>query len=74
MRAFSFFGADMEVLMVLIKVQYDAYNRQFKVLDRDLMHLLDDGETYVLIADVSIEDFNVTDAEAVPIQVEAAPV
>lgn len=60
--------------MVLIKVQYDAYNRQFKVLDRDLMHLLDDGETYVLIADVSIEDFNVTDAEAVPIQVEAAPV
>jgi hypothetical protein len=64
----------MEVLMVLIKVQYDAYNRQFKVLDRDLMHLLDDGETYVLIADVSIEDVNVTDAETVPIQVEAAPV
>ena len=60
--------------MVLIKVQYDAYNRQFKVLDRDLMHLLDDGETYVLIADVSIEDVNVTDAETVPIQVEAAPV
>lgn len=60
--------------MVLIKVQYDAYNRQFKVLDRDLMHLLDDGETYVLIADVSIEDIKVTDAEEVPIQVEAAPV
>jgi len=74
LRTFSFFGADMEVLMVLIKVQYDAYNRQFKVLDRDLMHLLDDGETYVLIADVSIEDIKVTDAEEVPIQVEAAPV
>ena len=74
LRTFSFFGTDMEVLMVLIKVQYDAYNRQFKVLDRDLMHLLDDGETYVLIADVSIEDIKVTDAEEVPIQVEAAPV
>ena len=60
--------------MVLIKVQYDAYNRQFKVLDRDLMHLLDDGETYVLIADVSIEDIKGTDGEPVPVQLEAAAV
>jgi hypothetical protein len=42
--------------MVLIKVQYDGYNRQFKLLDRELAHVLDDGETYVLIADVSVED------------------
>jgi hypothetical protein len=46
----------MEVHMVLIKVQYDAYNRQFKLLDRELAHVLDDGETYMLIADVSLED------------------
>ena len=42
--------------MVLIKVQYDAYNRQFRLLDRELARILDDGETYTLIADVSIKD------------------
>ncbi len=42
--------------MVLVKVQYDAYNRQFKPLDREFLPLLEDGETYMLIADVSIED------------------
>ena len=46
--------------MVLIKVQYDAYNRQFKLLDSELSHVLDDGETYVLIADVTFEDVKVT--------------
>jgi hypothetical protein len=43
--------------MVLIKVQYDAYNRDFKIIDRELAHKLEDGETYALIADVSVEDF-----------------
>jgi hypothetical protein len=42
--------------VVLIKVQWDAYNRQFKLLDRELAHTLEDGETYMLIADVSIRD------------------
>jgi hypothetical protein len=42
--------------MVLIKVQYDAYNRQFRLLSGDLRHSLEDGETYVLIADVSAQD------------------
>ena len=46
--------------MVLIKVQYDAYNRQFKLLDKDLLASLEDGETYVLIADVSVEDLRQT--------------
>ena len=46
--------------MVLIKVQYDAYNRQFKLLDRDLVNALSDGETYMLIADVSVEDLKPT--------------
>ncbi len=56
--------------MVLIKVQYDAYNRQFKLLDRDLAHALDDGETYVLVADVSIEDLKPTDDIKIPADVE----
>jgi hypothetical protein len=42
--------------MVLIRVEYDAYNRKFKLLDRELAHALDDGETYVLVADVSVKD------------------
>jgi hypothetical protein len=45
-----------DVLMVLIKVQYDAYNRQFKLLERELAHLLEDGEAYMLIADISLKD------------------
>jgi hypothetical protein len=52
--------------MVLIKVQYDAYNRQFKVLDRELAHLLEDGETYVLLADVSLEDLKPTGDAEIP--------
>ena len=42
--------------MALIKVQWDAYNRQFKLLDRELARTLEDGETYMLIADVSVRD------------------
>jgi hypothetical protein len=42
--------------MVLIKVQYDGYNRQFKLLDRELVHALVDGEIYMVLADVALED------------------
>lgn len=42
--------------MVLIKVQYDAYNRQFKLCDRQLANTLIDGETYLLVADLSVDD------------------
>jgi hypothetical protein len=42
--------------MVLIKVQWDAYNRQFRLIDRELAPALEDGETYMLIADVSVGD------------------
>ena len=53
--------------MVLIKVRYDAYNRQFKLMDRELAHKLEDGETYVLIADVSVADLKPTnEAEVLP--------
>jgi len=42
--------------MVLIKVRYDAYNRQFKLVDRESAQVLEDGETYVVLADVSVGD------------------
>ena len=44
--------------MVLIRVQYDAYNRQFKLLDTQLSKVLEDGETY-LIMDFGTSDFEV---------------
>ena len=52
--------------MVLIKVRYDAYNRQFKLVDRELAHLLEDGETYVVMADVSVADLEPSDAGVLP--------
>lgn len=37
--------------MILIRVQYDAYNRRFDLLDKKLASLLEDGEAYLLIVD-----------------------
>ena len=42
--------------MVLIKVRYDAYNRQFRLVDRELTSALEDGEMYVVMADISVRD------------------
>jgi hypothetical protein len=43
--------------MTTIRVQYDAYNRQFKLLDRGGANL-QDGETYVVL------DTNAFDVES----------
>jgi len=56
--------------MVLIKVQYDAYNRQFKLLDRELAHTLVDGESYLLIADLSSEERSPAGSELAPVEIE----
>ena len=48
--------------MRYVKVQYDAYNRQFKVADGELSGKLDDGGIY-LVADFSREDSILTDLE-----------
>jgi hypothetical protein len=42
--------------MRYVKVQYDAYNREFKMADPDLATELEDGGLY-LVADFSEEDF-----------------
>jgi hypothetical protein len=56
--------------VVLIKVQYDAYNRQFKLLDGQLAHALEDGENYLLIADLSGEDLSLPHGIPMPAAVE----
>lgn len=48
--------------MTLIRVHYDAYNRQFKLLDKHLASGLQDGETY-LIVDFSTSDFELQATE-----------
>ena len=42
--------------MFLLKVQYDGYNKQFKLVESQEGHMLDDGEIYTLIADATTED------------------
>ena len=58
--------------MVLIRVQYDAYNKRFTVLNGEVTSSLEDGETYMLIADLSIKDL--TANESGEIQSELIPV
>jgi hypothetical protein len=58
--------------MVLIRVQYDAYNRQFKLLDQELAYALADGESYLLIADTSPGERLLTESELAPAGVEHA--
>ena len=73
LRAFFFVHKKVrDVSMVLIKVQYDAYNRHLKILDRELARKLEDGETYILIADVSIKDLELK--QYAEIQSELIPV
>jgi hypothetical protein len=57
--------------MVLIRVQYDAYNRHFTVVDQESSRTLVDGEIYVLVADVSVKDLELRPVE---IQAEVVPV
>jgi len=56
--------------MMVLRVQYDAYNRQFKLLDRDLAQKLADGETYLLIVDMPIEEAGYAADEETPVEVE----
>jgi hypothetical protein len=37
--------------MILIRVKYDTYNRQFVLVDREMARSLEDGETYMLVAE-----------------------
>ncbi len=42
--------------MIYVKVQYDAYNRTFKLVDRDLGRLLEDYALYDLALPFILED------------------
>ena len=40
--------------MIRIRVEYDAYNRQFKLLDRELGSMLNDGAVYQVSVPMTI--------------------
>jgi hypothetical protein len=42
--------------MIRIKVEYDAYNRTFKLVDREIASALIDGEVYELEVPLNIGD------------------
>jgi hypothetical protein len=42
--------------MVRIKVEYDAYNRSFKLVDRELASALEEGGIYELEVPVAVGD------------------
>ena len=46
--------------MRFVRVQYDAYNRQFKLQDQNMARDLEDGAAY-MIADFSTDDFMPTE-------------
>jgi hypothetical protein len=41
--------------MIRIKVEYDKYNRAFKLLDRDIGSVLEDGAQYDLVVPLMLE-------------------
>lgn len=60
--------------MVLVHVEYDAYTRQFKLIDHEMARALIDGEIYMVMADVSVQDVMRGGSEAAAVPVEGAPV
>jgi hypothetical protein len=47
-------GLQTEAIMIRIRVEYDAYNRKFKLLDREFGSMLDDGGVYELLVPLEL--------------------
>lgn len=42
--------------VIRVKIQYDKYDRTFKLVDKEFGPLLEDGETYELLVPAVIEN------------------
>jgi len=42
--------------MMMVRIQYDGYNRYFKILDHELDRLFEDGDVYILVVSGSEND------------------
>jgi hypothetical protein len=52
--------------MILVKVEYDAYNQQFRLVDPTLARMFDDGEVYLLAVDFFPTDWDEDEAVGFP--------
>lgn len=41
---------------MMVRIQYDAYNRYFKILDHELDRLFEDGDVFLLVISDSEKD------------------
>jgi hypothetical protein len=55
--------------MVRVKVEYDKYNRAFKLVEREFGSVLEDGAQYELVLPL---EFEIADEEQAPVCVRAA--
>jgi len=51
----------MEAAMIRIRVEYDAYNRTFKLKDREFGSVLEDGAVYQLVVHIGTSDLKEED-------------
>jgi hypothetical protein len=62
--------AEVEAAMIRVRVEYDAYNRTFKLIDQEFGSVLQDGAVYELTLPLMLEG---PDGEAELITVELGP-
>jgi hypothetical protein len=47
--------------MFIVKVEWDAMNQQFRLMDPKLAHLFEEGDIYLLVVDFLPQDISDTD-------------
>jgi hypothetical protein len=45
----------LEAVMIRVRLEYDAYNRRFNLIDREFGSILQDGEVYELTLPLKVE-------------------
>ena len=49
-------GMQSEAAMIRVRLEYDAYNRVFKLIDREFGSVLQDGAVYELMLSLMLEE------------------
>jgi hypothetical protein len=63
-------GMQSEAAMIRVRLEYDAYNRVFKLIDREFGSVLQDGAVYELKLPLMLEE---PDGEENLIELELGP-
>jgi hypothetical protein len=49
--------------MFIVKVAWDAQNQQFRLMDRKLSHMFEDGDMYLLVVDFFPREMDATEGQ-----------